>query len=318
MKDKRGLTVGKRRGLQVTSNGGNRFVILAIDHGLDMKVTIRPEDPTSVGYDEIVAVKARLIEQLASEVSALLVDPIYGLGPAVLQDRLPGNVGLLMQVEDADYASPVRPSRIIDGWGVSQIKKAGGAAVKVYFHYHPDDMELAAKQEAFVADLVAACQEYDLPLFAEPISYGVSGDERRRVVIESGRRFSKMGIDILKAEFPIDIKAEKDEAVWEEACRELSEAIEVPWVLLSAGVDFPAFARQVTAACKGGASGYLAGRAIWKEGMTFDEAGQERFLRETAVKRLAVLTGIVERYARPWTEIYPAAEVEEGWYRGIK
>ncbi len=317
MKSKKILTAGKRRGLQVTSNGEDLFTILAIDHGIDMKVTIRPDDPAAVGYDEIVAVKRNLIAQLAPSVSALLVDPVYGLGPAVLQDGLPGDVGLMMQIEDADYASPKRPSRMIAGWSVGQIKKAGGAAVKVYCHYHPDDRELAPQQEAFLAGLVRACRENDLPLFAEPISYGVSGSERRRTVVESGRRFSRLGVDVLKAEFPVDIKVESDEAVWEEACRELSAAIDVPWVLLSAGVDFPTFARQVEAACKGGAAGYLAGRAIWKEGMVLDAAGQERFMRETAVPRLDQLNEIVARYGRPWTEQYPAGSVTEGWYKEI-
>ncbi len=317
MNDIRELTAGKRRGLQVTANAGALFTILAIDHGDDMRVTIRPDDLESVTYEEVVAVKSRLMRDLAPAVSAVLLDPVYGLAPAVLQDALPGNVGMLMCIEDGNYASPQRPSRQIEGWSVGQIKKAGGAAVKVYFHYHPDDTEMARAQEAFVAELVQECRRYDLPLFAEPISYGVSGAERRRVVIESGRRFSDLGVDVLKAEFPLDIQAEPDEAVWEAACRELSAAIAVPWVLLSAGVDFETFARQVRAACKGGASGYLAGRAIWKDAMALDEAAQEAFLRETAVGRLEELTSLVNEYGRPWPEFYPAQKVAKGWHKNI-
>ncbi len=311
------LSPGKRRGLLVTSDRNHNFSILAIDHGIDMKVTIRPADPTSVSYDEIVGVKSQLIKHLSSAVSALLLDPVFALAPAVMQDALPGHIGLLMCIEDGDYASPAQPSRAIAGWSVEQIKRAGGAAVKVYCHYHPDDRKMAQAQEEFITKLVSACAEYDLPLFAEPISYGVSGAERRRVVVESGRRFSQLGIDILKAEFPLDIVEEQDEEVWQEACRELSNAIAVPWVLLSAGVDFPTFARQLRAACRGGASGYLAGRAIWKEGMTLNESGQAQFLRDTAVPRLAQLNEIVEQYASPWTSIYAAQPVEQDWYKKI-
>lgn len=315
MNQSRELSAGKRRGLQVTANDEALFTILAIDHADDMRVTIRPDDFESVTHEEVVAVKARLMRQLAPIVSAVLVDPVYGLGPAVLQDALPGSTGLMLCIEDGNFASPQRPSRAIDGWSVGQIKKAGGAAVKVYFHYHPDDRNLAQAQEAFVAELVEECRRFDLLLFAEPISYGVSGAERRRVVLESGRRFSQMGADVLKAEFPLDIQAEQDEALWEQACRELSEAIAIPWVLLSAGVDFETFERQLRAACKGGASGYLAGRAIWKDGMMLDGQGQEAFLRETAVARLQALTGLVNKYGRPWTNFYTASKVAKEWYK---
>ena len=37
--------------------------------------------------------------------------------------------------------------------------------------------------------------------------------------------------------------------------------------LLSAGADYKTFNRQVEIACKAGASGFLAGRALWQEGV---------------------------------------------------
>ena len=66
-------------------------------------------------------------------------------------------------------------------------------------------------------------------------------------------------------EFPYDIKFNQDRRAWRQACAELSEACAVPWVLLSAGVDFEQFKPQAQVACENGASGFLAGRAIWKE-----------------------------------------------------
>ena len=88
-------------------------------------------------------------------------------------------------------------------------------------------------------------------------------DELRRVVIESARTFSQMGIDVLKTPFPLDVAHEPDEAVWRAALAELNEACRVPWALLSAGVDYPTFRRQAELACEAGASGVIAGRAIW-------------------------------------------------------
>ncbi len=75
--------------------------------------------------------------------------------------------------------------------------------------------------------------------------------------------------------------------------------IPVPWVVLSQGVardDFPA---AVRAACRAGASGMLAGRAIWSDlvGSAEPAAG----LRARSVPRLRRLAAIVDEHARPWT-----------------
>ena len=45
----------------------------------------------------------------------------------------------------------------------------------------------------------------------------------------------------------------------------LSEASAEPWVLLSAGVDYPSTYKQVKMAMETGCSGVLGGRAFWKE-----------------------------------------------------
>src|SRR2546430_2254883 len=51
----------------------------------------------------------------------------------------------------------------------------------------------------------------------------------------------------------------------EAGCAAISDAISVPWALLSAGVDHPTFIGQLRAARAAGASGFIAGRSIWKD-----------------------------------------------------
>ena len=170
---------------------------------------------------------------------------------------------------------------------------------------------------AFVMALVDECRKYDLPLFAEPFSFGVQGDERRRVVIETARRISRLAIDVLKVEFPIDVQQQRDEQVWADACLELSAVCRVPWALLSAGVDFDTFARQVAVACQAGASGYLVGRAVWKEAVALTGAAQTDYLQETAVPRLQTLAKIANQYGRSWTHFYPTHDYppSQDWYK---
>ncbi|MEM7343191.1 MAG: tagatose 1,6-diphosphate aldolase [Chloroflexota bacterium] len=302
----KGYSIGKRRGLHCCANEAGIFTILALDHGDSLLKTIRPDAPNTVSFTEAVSIKATVLQTLASEASAVLLDPVYGLAPAILHGVLPGDTGLLLAVEDGDYATPQRPARLFESWHVEKIKRTGANAVKCFFYYHPNDHDLAQAQEAFVADLVDECRQQDLPLFAEPLSYNTPPADRPRVVVETARKISALGVDVLKVEFPVDIHHQPDEAVWLSACQALTDACQgIPWVLLSAGVDFEAFAKQVQIACQAGASGYLAGRAIWKEAVQLSGAAQQAFLEETARLRLQTLAQIATESATPWTAYYP-------------
>ena len=71
-----------------------------------------------------------------------------------------------------------------------------------------------------------------------------------------------------------------------------------PWVVLSHGVDRDDFLGAVRAACQGGASGFLAGRALWSDVVGRTDLG--RALTEVAVPRLERLVEVVDREATPW------------------
>ncbi|MDX1524160.1 MAG: hypothetical protein R3264_21195, partial [Anaerolineae bacterium] len=228
------------------------------------------------------------------------------------------NVGLILAGEDGDYATPRQPARLVEGWSVAKIKRAGAAAVKCFFYYHPDEPELAQAQEEFVAGLVGECRGYDLPLFAEPLSYEVVPADRPRLVRETARRIARLGVDVLKLEFPVDVTHEPDQDQWLAACQMVSAACDgIPWAVLSAGVDFKTFADQVRIACQAGASGYLAGRAIWQEAAQLSGDKQQTFLETMAIPRLQALAQIASDLARPWTDFYPYPDElpERAWYQ---
>src|SRR6478735_7824656 len=77
------------------------------------------------------------------------------------------------------------------------------------------------------------------------------------------------------------------------------EAITGPWVVLSQGVHRDDFAGAVRAACRGGASGFLAGRALWSD--VVGSADVPAALAEVSVPRLERLVELVDAEARPWT-----------------
>ena len=139
--------------------------------------------------------------------------------------------------------------------------------------------------------------------------------QRRAVVVETAQRLVPLGVDVLKAEFPVDVTEEPDEGVWRAACEQLSAACSAPWVLLSAGVAFDTFLRQSRIACDAGASGVMVGRAVWNEAVTQDQQARNHFLRTTALERMRRLRALCDALGRPFSEIYDQPKARHGWYR---
>jgi tagatose 1,6-diphosphate aldolase len=319
-------TIGKIRGLQCCAAPDGRFTMLALDHRGNLKRAFNPEAPDSVTYQQIVQFKQELTAILSPVADGMLLDPVYGAAQAIASGVLDPGTGLLVAVEKTGYAGDPteRQSQLLPAWGVEKIARMGAAAVKLLVYYHPDSANVA-QQEAFVLQVAEDCKKYDIPLFLEPLSFSLDttvkdlpSSERRRVVIETARRLTPLGVDVLKAEFPLNIVDEPDEGIWLEACRELSSASLVPWVLLSAGVSFETFLIQTRIACQAGASGVLAGRAVWKEAVHLVGSERSEFIQTTAKERLTQLTQVVTTYAKPWIEYYPdlSQSVQEGWYTG--
>jgi len=70
--------------------------------------------------------------------------------------------------------------------------------------------------------------------------------------------------------------------------------------VLSQGVDPADFPRAVEASCEGGASGMLAGRAVWTATLGADDP--TALLQQHSVPRLEELAAIVDAHGRPWHE----------------
>jgi tagatose-1,6-bisphosphate aldolase len=272
----------------------------------------------------MVAFKQDVAAALSPVATAILLDPVYGAAQAVAAGAVSGHSGLVVAVEKTGYTGDptARESQILPGWGVAQIARMGASAVKLLVYYHPDAPH-AADQEQLVYEVGAACAHHDIPFFLEPLSFSLRPgekklppDERRAVVVETAARLTLLGVDVLKAEFPVDSTLVTDEAAWAAACRELTAASRVPWVLLSAGVSFETYARQTVVACQAGASGVMAGRAIWKEASALSGEARRSFLQKTAAARLRRLATVCQAHGRPWTAFYPdlAQTVGQDWY----
>jgi tagatose 1,6-diphosphate aldolase len=264
--------------------------------------------------------KLELTRALGPYAASVLLDVTTSARQAVHSGALPRDVGLVVRLErgcePGDYGYEET------GWGVAKIKRMGANAVKLLVYVDIEDKKYSQAQLEFVKRTHEACREHDILLMteelsfprlnaSEPDSHAPAYLHRRTKNILKATELLGPHTDILKLEFP-----------GEKYLSDLNQAAERPWVLLSAGVDFDIFKEQVEAAMKGGASGIMAGRAIFKEWLDpkSDRFQSASFLKGEATERIQKLASIVEQRATSWLQRYGlsyedlGSAVRPGWY----
>ena len=320
------LSPGKIRGLAATSSANGIFKVLALDHRDSMRLIIDPDDPDAIPAAELTAVKLDLLRNLAGEATAVMLDPEFSAAQAIAARALPGTVGFLAAVESQGYLGDptARQTSLLENWGVEKAKRLGANAIKLLVLYRPDAGAVTEDQDRLIEQVIADCARHDIPLFLEPLAYAIEpgvttdspafAEKRPGIVVETVRRLGALGPDVLKVQFPVDTRYEPDRAVWRDACHELDETSPVPWALLSAGDPYELFREQVGIACEAGASGFLAGRALWGEYVAAPAEDRPRLMAELVRPRFLELASIAYQTGRDWTERCRFPEVDERWY----
>ena len=326
------LSIGKIRGLQQIANPDGIFTICAMDHRGSLRSMIDKEKPEKINYEEMVERKLELCSILAKYASAVLLDPIFGAAQCISYSALPSSTGLLVSIEASGYSGEKehRLTKLLGEWSVEKIKRMGASAVKILVYYRPDLKQLANEQLNTINTVAMECIKYDIPFLVEPKSYPIANevnnprefaDLKENLVIKTARDITTLPIDVLKAEFPADLRYQKDKSKLIELCHQLDMSSQVPWVILSSGVDFELFYQQVEIASQAGASGFLGGRAIWQEAMYMDDTRERvRYLSTVGADRLKRLTEVANKYAVPWYKklglsAHELAETSERWYK---
>ncbi len=320
--------LGKTRGIQQVTTSDGFFITCALDHGDDYKELIDP-DLSKVSFEQTVASKLALISALSGQVSSFLLDPEYAAAHSILSGVLPRDVGLIVCVEEeGGYAGtgPRGETQFRTAWNPSKIKRMGGSMCKLLWYFRPDS-PVQETQKRIVRDLADQCAKVSLPLVVEPIWNPLDGEdpsqsawqERRfEGIVESAITASEHGSDVLKLEFPGRVDTDEGRKASEERCRRITESVDAPWVILSAGVDYDAFKSQVRIACAAGASGFMAGRSIWRDAVPSGDAQSDKDGVARATSRLAELADITVKHGTPCKPNIPERDVAERlsryWY----
>jgi sulfofructosephosphate aldolase len=274
------------------------FLMVAMDQRESLRTMLSERGHPSTD-DRLAAFKVAVTRELSPHASALLVDSEYGWFDRIVDEGLvaPG-CGLIMAVDALDQ----QPGRVVEdtsvdrGIDVAAAAARGVAALKLLVIWR-DDERRAARVEMSQA-FAELAHEHGLLAVLEPV-VRVPEEAREESIVEAARELSVTGCDLYKCQVPLGGKGDPGEITrW---AREIDAATVCPWVVLSQGVDPADFPAAVEAACKGGASGMLAGRAVWTA--TLAASDPSELLRSHSIPRLAALAAIVDAHGRPWHEL---------------
>jgi tagatose 1,6-diphosphate aldolase len=317
------LSAGKYRGMKRLADAAGRFKMTAVDQRPPIENPIRAHRGThQAPWEDVARFKELLIRELQQASSAMLLDPHYAYPRGVT--LLDASIGMILTLEDAAFSerNGERLSAEIDDWSVEKIKRAGADAVKVLTWYRPDGApEVCRAQQDFTARIGEACARYDIPFVFELLVYPLPKDaqqtrdyvemraKRPELVLESVATFAhpRYGVDLFKLESPVaaDDVVPLGEPAGSESqrwFRELDKIAGRPWVMLSAGAGMQPFRNVLEHAYAAGASGYLAGRAIWLQAFAhFPDWGAIRAgLRGEALAYMNEINALTDAAARPW------------------
>jgi tagatose-1,6-bisphosphate aldolase len=304
------LPLGKWRRLQQAASDRGTFTVLAIDHRGPLRRALAQLLPMSDPDLALAELKEDIVRELAPHASAALLDPEIGLPHCLRRGVLPGRTGLIVAQDTGSTGDPATLSTgLVPDWTVADTARIGAAGAKLLVYYHPEAGS-ARQVEALVASIAGDCAREEIPLYLEPLSFTpdspttpLPSELRKQAVVETARRLVPLGVDVLKAEFPLNVAEQPDEIAWQDACLELAEACSVPWVLLSGGAPWNVFLRQAEIACNSGASGVMAGRVFWNEAVAMDRAARQAFLAHDAANRFSRLRAICNTSGRPLQQL---------------
>ena len=275
-------------------------------------------------WADVAGFKKLLIEKLQCESSAMLLDPHYAYpeGISVFEPTK----GLIITLEDSIFNETEngRISSEIDDWSVEKIKRIGADAVKVLIWYRPDlDSATKQSQKDFAKRTGEFCNQFDIPFLLELLVYPLPQElnhtqdyvemsgKNTEHVLKSVEDFSQpdFGVDIFKLESPIEASqvVAIGEPGWETVqthFKEMGTLAGRPWVMLSAGASKSDFYNIASHAYHAGASGYLAGRAIWSDAFNSfpDWEAMARELASSSVEYMTKLNALTDSKALPWHE----------------
>jgi tagatose-1,6-bisphosphate aldolase len=293
------MTTAERRGYQQICGPDGAMMVIACDQrgGMRSLLAADPEAQKAIGNDVLGDTKADITRYLASQASCVLVDPICAVPQLVNDGVLDRQTALLIGLDASGWdTSPegYRLSKLVEGVDARRVRELGGTGGKIMIYLRSDTPAANRHNLAILDAVIADFAQEGLLLVVEFLTYRLEGETqdayaaKTAELIAGGSRLClEHGSKVLKIPYPGSA----------EACAAVTElAGDVPWAVLSAGVDHETFLGQVETAMAGGASGVIAGRSLWKDCISLDRAVTRQRLETVAVPRLREIQAVIARH----------------------
>ncbi len=283
-------------GLDAIARPSGAFAMLAVDQREAMRAMFAAHQTEPVTDEQLTEFKVAATRVLTPYASAVLVDKQFAFDQVVSAGAVDPSCGLIAAADhfiagNGEFVTAVEIDSQVEP---AAVRAQGAVAMKLLVIHRPD--EPAAVRIAMVESFVDRCRSAGLVSIIEPVakaprdnSAGLAWDWDG-CVIEAARELGSLGADLYKAEVPMKGQGDADEI--RRGCATITEAVSSPWVVLSSGVPAEDFPRAVELACREGASGFLAGRAVWAA--VIGGPDLERDLSEISIPRLQRLGALVD------------------------
>lgn len=271
------------------------LAMVAMDQRESLRAMLGEHSPAPVPDSDLTKFKLAVATELGAHASGFLIDRDYGFDQ-VLGDRLlPPTCGLILAADLLRHppeGGPVVETSLDERLNPVHMRERGVAAMKLLLVWRPD--EHRDQRLALAEEFVRRCSGAGLLSILEGVVRPTSDDDFDRLQLEAATELGALRPSLYKSQVPR--RGVGDQVA--KVCERISAAVPVPWVVLSQGVTIENFPHAVRTACNAGASGFLAGRAIWGDTL----ADPAPLLRARAVDRVKRLAEVVDSSARPWQE----------------
>ncbi|HBI6868939.1 sulfofructosephosphate aldolase [Lelliottia sp. 489] len=270
------------------------FAMLAVDQREAMRLMFSASGlPAPVTDQQLTDFKVNAAKILSPYASAILVDQQFCYRQIVEQNALAKNCAMIVAADKfiPGNGLPVDSVMIDNSIDPHMVKRDGGKALKLLVLWRSD--EDPQQRLDMVREFNQLCHTNGLLSIIEPVvrpPRRCNTFDREQAIIEAAKELGNSGADLYKVEMPLNGKGSQQELL--KAAQALNDHIAMPWVILSSGVDEKLFPRAVRVAMQAGASGFLAGRAVWSSVVGLPDT--ELMLRDISVPKLHRLGEIVD------------------------
>lgn len=291
------MTTAERRGYQQICGKNGAMMVIACDQrgGMRSLLASDPASQAAITNAMLGETKSDIVRYLANQASCVLLDPICAV-PKVVDDAvLARDVALLIGLDASGFDTDekgYRHSRLVEGIDARRIRELGGTGGKIMVYLRSDRPDANARNIDILRSCLADFAREDLLLVVEFLTYELPGESKEEfkkaipsLIVGGTTICLDLGSKVLKLPYPGT----------PEACATITKlAGNVPWAVLSAGVDHATFLEQVDVAMRNGASGVIAGRSLWKDCISLDRALQRSKLSNVAVTRLREVQAVAD------------------------